>query len=206
MVHRFFGLLVLFSTGAAVAAPRTYEVDEARSSASAHLGKTGIFSFAGHEHVILAQKMQGEVVLDAEDLAQSSVDVVVDARSLKVRPEGEPEGDAPKVEQAMRAPNQLDVDAHRTIHFRSTQVTGKQAGPGAFQLSVAGELTLHGTTRPFTVPIQVTTQEGGLLASGKFVLKLTDFGIEPTGAAGGTVKVENDVPVELKIAAREVRR
>src|SRR3954467_5309603 len=118
MIQRSLCLLVLFSTEAAVAAPRTYEIDEARSSASAHVGKTGIFSFAGHEHVVLAQKMQGEVVLDPQDLPGSSVDIVVDARSLRVRPEGEPDGDAPKVEQAMRGQGTLDVAAHRTIHFR----------------------------------------------------------------------------------------
>src|SRR4051812_28014719 len=117
MIQRSLGLLVLFWTGAAFAAPRTYEIDEERSSASAHVGKTGIFSFAGHEHVVVAHKMQGEIVLDPQDLSQSSVDIVVDARSLRVRPEGEPEGDAPKVEQAMRGPGTLDVTAHRTLHF-----------------------------------------------------------------------------------------
>jgi len=37
------------------------------------------------------------VVLDLEELSRSSVDLIVNARSLTVSEEGEPEGDAPKV-------------------------------------------------------------------------------------------------------------
>jgi polyisoprenoid-binding protein YceI len=195
-------LLVLFSTGAALAAPRVYSIDEARSSASAHVGKTGIASFAGHEHVVLAQKMQGEITFDPERFGQSSVDVVIDAQSLKIREQGEPEGDAPKVQEAMRGPGTLDVAAHRTIHFRSTQVIGRQTGPGAFELSIQGVLSLHGMTRPYVVPVKLEVNGDQLLASGKLTVKLQDFGIEPTTAAGGLVKVENDVPLEFKIAAR----
>jgi polyisoprenoid-binding protein YceI len=197
-------LLVLFSTESALAAPRAYSIDAARSSASAHVGKTGIASFAGHEHVVVAQQMQGEVVLDQEHFGQSSVDVVIDARSLKVREQGEPEGDAPKVQEAMRGPGTLDVLSHRTIHFRSTQVIGRQTGPNSFELSVAGELSLHGVTRPYVVPIKLEAKGDELLASGKLTIKLQDFGIEPTTAAGGLVKVENDVPLEFNIAARAV--
>jgi len=33
-------------------------------------------------------------------------------------------------------------------------------------------------------------------------VKLTDFGIEPTSAAGGLVKVENDVPLDFRFVGR----
>jgi polyisoprenoid-binding protein YceI len=200
MISRLCVLFVVFSTEAALAAPRTFSIDGAKSSASAHVGKTGFASFAGHEHIVLARKMQGEVVLDAENLSQSSVDLIIDARALKIREEGEPDGDAPKVEQAMRAPNQLAVDDHRNILFRSNSVTGKQTAPGTFELAVAGDLSLHGVSKPFTVQIKAELKGEVLVAAGKLVIKLSDFGIEPTKAAGGLVKVENDVPIEFKIA------
>jgi polyisoprenoid-binding protein YceI len=202
MISRLCLFAVAFSTTSVLAAPRTFSIDEAQSLASAHVGKTGFASFAGHEHVVLARKMQGEVILDAENLAQSSVDLIIDTRALKVREEGEPDGDAPKVQQAMRAPNQLNVDEHRTIHFRSSGVTGKQTGPGAFELAVVGDLSLHGVSKPLTVQIKAEVKGDLLLSAGKLVIKLSDFGIEATKAAGGLVKVENDVPVEFKIAAR----
>src|SRR5438067_10905134 len=78
-------------------AARTFVIDGSASTATAHLGKTGIGSFAGHEHNVDARTIQGEIVLDAEDLTKSSVYRIVDARSLKLREEGQPEGDAPKL-------------------------------------------------------------------------------------------------------------
>ena len=202
MISRPVFLIVAFSTGAVLAAPRTYAIDGAVSSASAHVGKTGFASFAGHEHVVLAQHIQGEVIFDLQSFGQSSVDIIVDARSLKVREEGEPEGDAAKVQQKMRGPDQLNVHQHRTIHFQSTAVKGKQTGPATAELSVAGDLSLHGLSKPCTVLLTLDLNGDRLVATGKVVIKLSDFGIEPSGAAGGMVKVENDVPVEFKIGAR----
>src|SRR5215831_2978571 len=97
------GLLLL------LAAPRTFTIDGNASTASAHVGKTGAFGFAGHEHEVVAHNIQGEVMLDEEQLEQSSVDLIVGGPSLRVTEQGEPEGDAPKVEQAMRSPQVLDV-------------------------------------------------------------------------------------------------
>ena len=201
MSFRAFELSLVLWAGAAAAAPRTYAIDEAKSSAQAHVGKTGIASFAGHEHVIVARKMRGQVVFDAQSFGRSSVEVLVDARSLEVRKEGEPEGDAPKVEEAMRKKGQLDVAEYPALHFRSTNVIGRQTGANTCELSVAGELTLHGVKRLLTVPIKLELRGDELIATGKLTVKLTDFGIEPTSAAGGLVKVENDVPIEFHFVA-----
>jgi polyisoprenoid-binding protein YceI len=195
-------LALVFWSSAALAAPRTYAVDAAKSSAQAHVGKTGIASFAGHEHVVVAQRMEGEIVFDADRFGNSSVDVTVDARSLKVREEGEPEGDAPKVQEAMRKKGQLDVAAYPMLHFRSTNVIGRQTGANTCELSIAGELTLHGVKRLLTVPVQLELRGDELIATGKLTVKLTDFGIEPTSAAGGLVKVENDVPIQFHFVGR----
>src|SRR5438128_12350649 len=141
-------LLLLAWIPAAVGAPRTFSIDGNASKASAHVGKTGIGSFAGHEHLVLAQNIQGEVALDADDLSKSSVDLIVDARSLKVSPEGEPNDDAPKVQQVMRGPDVLDSGRFGTIHFGSPSISGKQATQGVLDLSVPGELSPSGVVQP----------------------------------------------------------
>src|SRR3954466_7728340 len=127
-----------------LAAPRTFVIDATASRLSAHVGKTGMASFAGHEHEVVAQKFQGEVMLDAENLSQSSVDLVVDASALKVAEQGEPEGDAPKVQQAMRSPDVLDVGRFTTLHFGTLSAAGKQTAPGTYDFTVSGEFSLHG--------------------------------------------------------------
>src|SRR3989442_11704339 len=42
----------------------------------------------------------------------------------------------------------------------------------------------HGVTKAFKVPVRLEAQGDTLSASGKMVVKQTDFGIEPTSAAG----------------------
>jgi len=185
-----------------LAALRTFSIDGSASNAQAHVGKTGLGSFAGHDHLVLAQNVQGEVNLDADDLGKSSVDLIVDARSLRVSPEGEPNDDAPKVQQAMRGADVLDTPRFGTIHFGSTSVTGKVSAPGVYDLVVTGELSMHGVVKPLTLPVHVEVRGASLVASGKFSVKQTDFGIEPTSAAGGLVKVADEVAISFKFAAR----
>jgi polyisoprenoid-binding protein YceI len=202
---RFTPAWILLWIPAAAAAPRTFAIDGNKSSATAHLGKTGIGSFAGHEHNVVAQTIQGEVVLDLEELSRSSVDLIVDARSLKISEQGEPQGDASLVTQAMRGPDVLDVARYATIHFRSLEVTGKLAAPGSFDLTIAGELSLHGTVKRFTVPVRLELRGETLIATGKMVVKQTDFGIEPSSAAGGLVRVEDEVALSFRIEARPAK-
>ena len=185
-----------------LAALRTFSIDSGQSVAQAHVGKTGFAGFAGHEHLIVAQNVQGEVMLDADDVTKSAVDLVVDATTLKVSPEGEPSDDAPKVQNVMRGPEVLDAGRFGTIHFGSTSVAGKQSSPGVWDLTVTGELSLHGVAKPLTLPVRVEVNGAALTASGRFTLKQTDFGIEPTSAAGGLVKVADEVAITFKLLAR----
>ena len=196
------GSLFLLCIPAAAAAPRSFAIDGNRSTASAHLGKTGIGSFAGHEHVIVAHSIQGEVALDTDQLSRSSVDLVINTRSLRVAEANEPAGDPPQIQQTMRGPKVLDVARFGAIHVSSQAVTGKLVSPEKYQLSVICELSLHGISKSFTLPVELELHGDTVTATGKLVLKQTDFGIEPTSAAGGLVRVEDEVPLVFRIVAR----
>jgi polyisoprenoid-binding protein YceI len=185
-----------------LAALRSFVIDGNVSDAAAHVGKTGLFQVAGHEHRIVARNIQGEISLDADDLSKCTVDLIVNTRSLKVAEEGEPAGDAPKVQEAMRGPSVLDVGRFGTVHFGSTGVSGKQTGPGQYDLTVQGELSLHGVVKALAVPVHVEVAGTTLTATGKFQIRQSDFGIEPTTAAGGLVRVENEVALSFRIAAK----
>ena len=202
MTTRVAPLLALLWIGPAAAAPRTFAIDGHASKASARVGKTGVGSFAGHEHEIVAPAIRGEIVADLEDLPRSTVNISIGARALKVSEQGEPHGDAPKVEQAMRGPKVLDVGRFAVIHFVSREVQGKLTAPGSYDLLVAGDLSLRGVVKPFKVPVHLEVRGDSLTASGKMVVKQTDFGIEPTSAAGGMVRVEDEVALQFEIAAR----
>jgi len=197
-------LLALALGGAppAPAARRTYVVDAPASAVQVHVGKSGVFGFAGHTHEVAAERFEGRVEVDPDDLSRSAVELSFDTSGLKVSAQGEPEGDAPKVQEVMAGAKVLDVARFPTICFRSRQVSGRKTAEGVYELQVVGELSLHGVARAVTVPVRVELSGGTLTASGKTTLAQRAFGIEPVSAGGGTVKVKNELAVEFRVVAR----
>ena len=196
------GAVLWLATRPAGAAPRTYVVDAAASSVRVHVGKSGAFSFAGHSHEVVAPAVSGEIVADAADLGASRVTLTFEAGALKVLPEGEPAGDAPKVQEVMRGPKVLDAVRFPAITFKSQRVTGRESGGGAYDLELTGELMLHGVTRALTLPVHVEMAGETLTASGKTMLRHDQFGMLPVSAAGGSVKVKNEIPIEYRLVAK----
>ncbi len=182
------------------AAPRTYLVDPAGSSVRIHVGKSGVFGFAGHTHEVEAPALTGEVTADPADLGASSVELTFEAGALKVLPQGEPPGDVPKVEEAMRGPKALDAARFPRVIFKSQKVGGREAG-GAYELEIVGDMTLHGVTKSLTLPVRVEVSGDTLTASGTAVLRHDWFGLQPISVAG-VVKVKNELAITYRIAAR----
>lgn len=192
--------LLLGPSSIVLAAPRTFRLDPERSLVTVRVGKAGLLSFAGHEHRVLAPAFEGTVVVDPENLAESSVVVRFQASRLEVSPEGEPEGDAPKVQSVMLGPKVLDASRFPAIRFRSTEVRGRQAGDGRFDLEIRGELTLHGSAHPLETRVRVRLEAGTLTAEGRFGLRQSDWGIKRVSVAG-LVKVKDEVRVEYRLVA-----
>jgi polyisoprenoid-binding protein YceI len=188
-------ILALFAAG-----PTAWTIDGARSTVAIHVGKSGLLSFAGHEHEVRATQVQGEVSAVPEDLAQSRVSLTFAAGALKVEEKGEPAGDAPKVQEAMLGPKVLDVARFPTITFASTRVTGRSTGVGRYDLEVTGNLTLHGVTRSVVLPLRVDAATDSLTATGRMEIRQTDYGITPVNVAG-VVKVKNALAIDYRLVA-----
>lgn len=195
-------LLALWSAALVHAAEATYAVVESKSLVRIHVGKTGAFSFAGHKHEVQAP-VAGTVTADPANLSGSSVDLTFASARLHVMPEGEPTGDAPKVEEVMRGPGVLDVVRFSEIRFRSTKVNGRALGSGGYDLSLVGELSLHGVTREIALSVQVALDGRLLTCTGRTTLRHDQFGMKPVSAGGGLVKVANDIQIEVQIVAEQ---
>ena len=185
----------------AQAASRTYAIVPAESKVTVHVGRSGLFGFAGHEHEVVGSVAQGEVVGDDQNLAQSKVTLEFDLAQLKVSGKGEPAEDVPKVQEKMVGPEALDVARYPKATFRSTAVSGTATGPDSWDLQVKGDLTLHGVTAPVTVSMRVARGGNAFNATGRAVLRHTDFGMQPISVAG-VVKVKNELTLEFAVTAR----
>ena len=98
----------------------------------------------------------------------------------------------------LKSPDFFNAKQYPTITFKSTSV---KKGNAPNTLQVTGNLTMHGVTKPITVPVELTgkgqfppgTQRAGVEAT--FVVKLSDFQIK---GLPGVVSDEIKVVVALE--------
>lgn len=181
--------------------PATFVIDAAASSVTLHVGRSGVFGFAGHDHEVSAPALKGQILLDRADPGRSHVSVEFDAASLTVTGKGEPAQDVPEVQRVMLSDKVLDVEHYPAIAFESRTVTVTSQSADRIVLRVDGELTLHGVTRPVRAPVTVKLGADDLQAEGMATVRQTDFGIHPVTAGIGTVRVKDEVDVSFSIRA-----
>jgi len=149
-------------------------------------GKSGLFGFAGHTHVIRARGVAGELVY-RPGTPTSSLRLKVPTDSLEVLTPPDT-AEIRKVTQAMRT-EVLHVDKYPEMTFAAESLSARS---GKMEMRLA--VTMEGATRHLPVTADVTIGSDTIRATGTFVAKQTDFGIKPfSGGPGGTVKVADRV-------------
>jgi hypothetical protein len=162
-----------------------------RSTITVHAHKAGLFSGFAHDHVIAAPIASG--TLDAKAM---TIQVTVAARQMKVVDPGTSEKDRSEIQATMLGPKVLDPEKYPEIRFQSTHVekTGDQ------HYRVTGKLDLHGASRE----LRFDVTGGPDHYHGKTKLKQTEFGIEPVSLAGGTIKVKDELEIEIDVYSADL--
>jgi len=145
-----------------------------------------MLSAFGHDHLIDAPIASGMV-----DTTAKRVELRVNSAALRVRDPKASESDHAAIQKTMAGPEVLDVARYPEIVFQS--ISAESAGPAAWRLR--GNLSLHGQTHAVTVDV---SEKDGHYA-GSAVFKQTDFGMKPVRAAGGTVRVKDEMRIEFEI-------
>ena len=60
----------------------------------------------------------------------------------------------------MLGPQVLDASRFPSVTFESRTVTGKKGAQGAYDLTITGDLSLHGVTRGVALPLRVEVGRG----------------------------------------------
>ncbi len=177
-----------FVLGAATATPpHVRSIDAAHSTMTVYVYKEGIFAFAADNHEVSAPIASGS--LDDESKA---IDVTIDATKMHVLDPTMAPAKRAEVQANMLGPEVLDVAMYPKIEFKSTAVKSGSAG----DLTVTGDLTLHGQTH--SIAVQVTSVDASHFR-GSADVRQSEFGITPIRIAGGTVRVKDDVKVDFDI-------
>ena len=179
---------------AASAAPQTYDIDPVHSQ----VGFTVRHFFSkvpGH-----FKQFSGVILADEKDPAASSVDVTIQTASVFTDNDGR--------DAHLRGSDFFAADSFPVITFKSTQVT--PAGKDLYR--VAGNLTMHGVTKPVVLDMEFLGK-GEMSLGGKSMgtkagfeatttLNRQDYGIRfnKTLDQGGLM-IGDEVNVELHIEA-----
>ena len=145
----------------------SFKLDPAHSKITWSVNHFGFSTYIGQfAHV------DGTLKLDPKAIGASAVDVTVDTASLGTL--------NPALDTHLKSKDFLDIAAFPTATFHATKITQT----GERTADIAGDLTLHGVTKP--VVVQATFNQGGanpidkkyeLGFAGSAKIKRSEFGI-----------------------------
>jgi len=204
----FIGMLLAVVTAVAAApapAASVYDLvaDESRLEIGVFRG--GLLKIFGHNHRIAAGDFSGEVHFDPDRPEAASLVLTVAAGSLRVLDSGESAADRREIEATMLGDRVLGVEAYPQIVFRSRGVDAIRPTATGWELLLTGTLALHGVERALAFPVRLVVDDARLTGEGEVPLAQSAFGIRPVVAAGGLVRVRDEVRVTFSLVAQRRR-
>ena len=175
---------------AAPAAVETYTIDPVHSSVG--------FSI---RHILTKvpgsfTQFSGTITVDRDNLENSSVEAVIDVGSVSTRND--------KRDAHLKSPDFFDAAKFGSITFKST--SWKKTGDGTFD--VAGDLTIHGVTKPVVLKVDLLGFGPGMMGAqlsgwdASLSINREDFGVNGPAmlgkALGSDVAISINVEADLK--------
>jgi polyisoprenoid-binding protein YceI len=180
-----------------------YVVDPKGSTFEARAFATGLLSSLGHNPTIAISDFEGEVQFASSALEDASVRLVIRAASLTVTGDISAK-DRQEIERRMHD-EVLETDGFEEIVYECNRVSPIQKiSEGLYSVTLNGELSLHGVTNAQPVSARVTIKGETLRAAGDFSIQQSAYDIRPVSAAGGTVKLKDELKLSFDIVARKI--
>lgn len=180
---------------------KRYRIEPARSRFTVQAFAGGLLSVLAHSPTFAVRSFAGEIRL--EDSAQSlTLDLTIEAGSLELVDRASA-SDRREIERRMRD-EVLEIGTYPEIACRAAAASARETGPGRYQLSLKGDLTLHGVTRPRPMEAELIVFADGLRLGGRDTLRMSTHGIRPVTAVGGTINLKDELAIIFDIAALPV--
>jgi hypothetical protein len=172
-------------------------VDSPHSLVTVEVHRAGLLSGLGHDHVVASRDVAGYV-----SVGTGVADLYVPLDTLVV--------DDPVLRTAAgmnTQPSQQDVAGTRrnmltrtldAAHFPFALIHITRKDGSLLMVSI----TLHRTTRNYSVAAQFEPVPGGISVAGSMTLRQSDFGITPLALLGGALKVRDRLDLRFRILAQ----
>lgn len=187
-----------------------YSITSRDSDVRVLVYRAGVLAALGHDHVIRAMELKGDVYADARSFRRSYFRVDLPVTGFRVddasdrEREDERFTDQPSARAVaattrnMLSSHVLDADEYPEIGVRSVAVEGT---PQDAVMTV--RITLRGNARELAVPVKLDVSDSHLVATGQFQVSQRSLGITPYAALAGALTVEDVVDVRFRIVAAE---
>ena len=188
-------VVMMLATVPGLAQVSTWEIDSAHSGAHFSVRHLMIATVRGE-----FRKVTGTLNMDEKDISKSSVEAVIDTTTIDTHEE--------RRDNHLKSADFFDVAKFPTITFKSKSVT--RQGEGKFK--VAGDLTLHGVTKPVILDVegltnQVKDQRGNVKTGAAVTTKInrSDFGLiwnRAVETGGVAVSDEVGIIIDLELVKK----
>ena len=188
-MNRLLLAAALFAGFAGAAQAAKYDIDARHTQVFFTYNHFGYSNISGR-----FTEVTGTFDFDAKDPTKSSIEVQLPISSVSTG--------VAKMDEHLRSPDMFDEAQFPTASFKSTKVTSA----GGNKLKVAGDLTIHGVTKPVTIAVELVGVNadpwGGTRVGldGKTEISRKDFGLTWNAALEtGGVLVGKDVTITLDL-------
>ena len=89
----------------------------------------------------------------------------------------------------------LNADKNPKITFVLTDISNLKASPGKADFIAKGNLTIAGSQKPISFPVNATLTANGIAFKGSTTFKMTTFGVTPPKALLGTIKTGDEITI-----------
>jgi hypothetical protein len=181
------------------ASPAAHRIVAGESLVTITVRRSGPLARMGHDHVVAVRQIEGFV-----DLAQGRTELrfrldqlSVDEAALRrdAGLETQPSVDAIDGTRRNMFGKVLQAEAYPWVLVRAAFAPGTRD-------RLQADITLHGVTRQYQVPVQLREDGGNVRANGAFTVRQSDFGITPFAVFGGALSVKDELELAFAISAR----
>jgi hypothetical protein len=185
---------------------QVFTLDPAKSAIRIYVFRGGSAARLGHNHVLSAPAFTGFFYLPGAGASNGRFDLefrldqlefdnptyrlaLGSAFSSTLTPEA-----IAGARQHMLGHDNMQADQYPIVRVHSLQIVGESP-----KFAARVQIEMHGQQREMWIPLSVEGLPDMLTVTGSFVLRQTDFGVQPYSVLGGLLAVRDEVVVEFKL-------
>lgn len=185
---------------------RVFTLNPSKSTVRIYVFRGGRASAVGHNHVLSAPRFSGFFYLPATGAANGRFDLefrfdqlelddpkhrsaLGNAFSSILSPE-----DIRGAREHMLGEHNLQAGRFPFVRVHSLRIIGE-----APKFAAKVQVEMHGQQRAMWIPLSVEGLPEHLAVEGSFVLRQSDFGVQPYTVLGGFLSVQDEVVIEFKL-------